>query len=72
MADCQSLSGCPFFNGRMANMPSMAESYKKHYCHGEHSQCARAMVSKALGKAHVPGDLFPNQVERAQKLITAG
>ena len=69
MADCESLSACPFFNDKMANMPAMANSYKKRFCHNDYATCGRYMVSKALGKAKVPADMYPNQDERARKII---
>ncbi|MBK5965647.1 hypothetical protein CCR95_16530 [Thiocystis minor] len=72
MADCECLSGCPFFNDKMANMPAMAASYKKRYCHNEYATCGRYMVFKALGKAKVPADMFPNQEERARTIIAGG
>jgi len=53
----------------MANMPATAELYKRRYCHGDNSQCARFMILKNLGKEKMPNDLFPNQLERAKLLI---
>lgn len=71
MADCEKLAKCPFFNDKMADMPSMAAVYKQNYCKGDFSKCARFMVSKALGLDRVPSTLFPNQIEKAQALINA-
>ncbi|HAR45076.1 MAG: hypothetical protein A2X56_02805 [Nitrospirae bacterium GWC2_57_13] len=70
MADCELISGCIFFNSQMANMPGTAEIYKTTYCKGKHDECARQLVFKAVGKEHVPKDLFPNQAERAQRIIS--
>jgi hypothetical protein len=69
MADCEMLPQCSFFNGRMAHMHNTAELYKDQYCKKNSSSCARYMVCKALGKAHVPADLFPNMEAKAQKII---
>ncbi|GAB6062971.1 hypothetical protein [Deferrisoma palaeochoriense] len=69
MTKCECLPRCPFFNDKMANMPRMAETYKKRYCLGDNSQCARYMVFKAWGRERVPPDLFPNQRERARQLL---
>ncbi len=71
MADCARLSGCPFFQDTLSNMPSMSESYKRKYCRGDHTACARYLVLDALGSQHVSGDLFPNMEERARALIAA-
>jgi hypothetical protein len=72
MAECEVLSGCVFFNDKMANMPGTSAGFKRQYCQGDNSTCARYMVLKALGKAKVPVDLFPNQEDRAREIIAAG
>ena len=69
MADCECLAGCLFFNDRMADMPTMANMYKRNYCRGDSSKCARYMVFKALGRESVPVDLFPNMADRARAII---
>jgi hypothetical protein len=69
MADCELLAGCIFFNNQMKDMPSMADLYKKNFCRGDASQCARYVMSKAVGRENVPEDLFPNQMDRAKKLL---
>ena len=53
----------------MADMPAMANIFKKRYCETNNDTCARWMVASALGKEAVPDDLFPNQVEKANKII---
>jgi len=72
MAECEVLSTCIFFNDKMRDMPGTAAIYKKKYCQGDNSICARYMVFKALGKPKVPSDLFPNQDEKAREIIAAG
>ncbi len=69
MTECECIPGCPFFNDRMLNMPSLSKMYKKNYCLGNYDACARHMVFKALGKESVPSDLFPNQSDIAETLI---
>lgn len=70
MADCECISTCPFFNGKMAsNMPSVVDNMKARYCKGDSSGCARYMVFKAVGRGSVPTDLVPNQAARAQQII---
>ncbi len=72
MADCECLPKCLFFNDKMHNMPAAANLLKKRLCQGDNSRCARHMVLVALGREKVPPDLSPNQVDRAQILITTG
>ena len=68
---CPNLPRCPFFNGRMEGMPSMASMMKKRYCEGDHTACARFRACAVLGSPGVPMDLFPNQVERLPALGVA-
>lgn len=69
MAECECLEGCPFFNDTMAGMPATAKLYKKTYCKGDNSQCARYMVFKALGRENIPQDLYPNDVAGAKAVL---
>ena len=69
MADCECLSKCPFFNDKMANMPSMADMMKNRYCHDDFEACARYRVFRAHGREAVPPNLFPNQDATADKLL---
>ena len=69
MPACECLQGCIFFNDKMAERPATAAVYKKRFCEGDNTNCARHMVFIAKGKGNVPSDLYPNQQERAQQLI---
>ena len=69
MADCECLNGCPFFNDKMSDAQGLGAMFKKQYCLGDSSKCARFMIFQKLGRAHVPGDLYPNMVDRARELL---
>ncbi len=69
MTDCICLPRCIFYNDHMANMPHMADIMKSRYCRGDFARCARYQVFKALGREHVPGDLFPNDQDRVKALL---
>ena len=71
MAECVCLPKCVFFNDKMADMPTTAERMKQRFCLGSNVECARFMVFTALGREHVPADLFPHNIDRAQTLIAA-
>ncbi|HPG40894.1 MAG TPA: hypothetical protein PLP19_18285 [bacterium] len=71
MADCECLAGCPFFNDKMKDNQGLGAIYKRTYCQGDSSQCARHMVFKKLGKPAVPADLYPNMVDRAKQILAA-
>lgn len=55
---------------KMQKMPSTADVYKKRYCLGDKTACARYMVKMEAGKENVPSDLFPNQVKRTREIIS--
>ena len=69
MAECECIQGCPFFNDKMKDTEGLGAMYRKKYCLGDNTDCARHMVFKALGKSSVPLDLYPNQLEKAQNII---
>ncbi len=70
MAECECLGGCLFFNDQMKDMAGVAVLFKKRYCLGDNSQCARHMVFKQLGKSCVPADLYPNNVDRVRLILS--
>ena len=72
MADCEAFSVCAFLNDRLANMPATAATFKRSYCQGNYSTCARYLVFKTLGRSKVPSDLSPNQNHKASEIILAG
>ena len=72
MAECEFMNGCPFFNDEMKDTEGLGAIYKKKYCLGDNSQCARYMVVKKLGKGHVTMDLYPNMRDRALKIMSKG
>ena len=69
MAECELLKGCIFFNDRMKVSVELTEMYKRRFCLGNNSECARYTVFKTLGRENVPVDLFPNMFERVKKII---
>ena len=71
MAECECLKGCPFFNDKMKDSEGMGAIYKKTYCLGNNTQCARYIVFKKLGKPAVPDSLYPNMVDVAKKIVQA-
>ena len=72
MADCELTGTCIFFNDKMADMPAMASMMKTVYCKDKYETCARYQVVQAVGRAKVPADLFPNQLDKACEVIKKG
>ncbi len=69
MPNCECLAGCPFFNDKMKPEAGVGAIFKRNYCLGDNSKCARYMVFKQLGKQAVPSDLYPNMHDRALKIL---
>lgn len=70
MTECEFIDTCPFFNGKIAEKPAEIEKLKEEYCRTNNLHCARYMIATALGKEHVPADLYPYEKEVAYKLLS--
>lgn len=68
MPQCANLPDCPFFGGHPDEASAMAEMYRRKYCLGSNTACARFRVQRRLGPGGVPGDLAPNDHDRAQAM----
>jgi hypothetical protein len=68
MAQCELVETCLFFNDLMGDHRHLSAIYKMSYCRGDNSRCARYMVYRALGRAHVPADLYPSDTLRAMEI----
>ena len=71
MAECECMSGCPFFNDRMQGLEVIKDMMKKRFCLGDNTHCARYIVFKTLGGGNVPPDLVPHDEERAKSIVAA-
>ena len=71
MPDCEKINSCPFFTDKMPDDSGLGAMYKKTYCKGDNSNCARYVALKALGPDNVPLSLYPNMIEDAKKMIQA-
>jgi hypothetical protein len=70
MADCEILEGCLFFNDKMKDSEGLGALYKKKYCLGDNSECARYMVFRKLGRHAIPANLYPNMIDRANEILS--
>lgn len=68
---CENLKNCPFYNDRMSMEKGLGALYKRKYCEGDKTLCARYQVGSKIGKQSVPDDLYPNMFDRAEKIIKA-
>lgn len=69
MAECEKLSKCPFYQGKMDMNTGLGSMYKKKYCEGDKTQCARYMIATQLGPEFVNNNIYPNMVDLANKMI---
>ncbi|NLJ55853.1 MAG: hypothetical protein GX334_02260 [Firmicutes bacterium] len=68
--ECEKLKDCPFYNDKMDIESGLGKLYKRRYCEGDKTQCARYTVLKELGARFVPLDLYPNMQKRAEEIIS--
>jgi hypothetical protein len=69
MIECPRAATCLFFTGKMQNMPATTDLMKRRYCYDDHAGCAIFMIGEKRGNDKIPADLFPNQHDRAVKLL---
>ena len=67
MAQCERLEGCPFFK-KIKDLPKTTEQLVSIYCRGNTRGCARLWVLSA--GVRVPDDLFPNEKDRALRILS--
>lgn len=69
MAMCEKLSKCPFYQGQMSMDSGIGSMYKKKYCEGDKTICARYIVATTLGPEFVSPTLYPNMNDKAKKIL---
>ena len=69
MATCEKLAKCPFYQGKMSMDSGLGSMYKKKYCEGDKSLCARYMVATKLGPDFVTNSLYPNMTDMAKSIL---
>ena len=67
--ECEFLSKCPFYNDKMDIESSIGKMYKKRYCLGDKTTCARYILTTNLGKQIAPANLYPNMHSKAEKIL---
>jgi hypothetical protein len=69
MAICEKFSKCPFYQGKMDMNSGLGSMYKKKYCEGDKTICARYIISTQLGAEFVTNHIYPNMNDLANKMI---
>lgn len=71
MAMCEKFEKCPFYQGKMDCEKGIGAMYRKHYCEGDNTICARYIVSTQCGPEFVTNGLYPNMDKKAQEILAA-
>ena len=69
MGECELIDKCPFFSGQLADKPVEIEDLKEKFCKNNNLNCARYMIANALGKEHMPPNLYPHEKAVAYGVI---
>lgn len=69
MATCEKLPKCPFYQGKMDINSGLGAMYKKKYCEGDKTNCARYIISTKLGPEFVNNNIYPNMTDVANNLL---
>ncbi len=69
MATCEKLPKCPFYQGKMDINSGLGSMYRKRYCEGDKTLCARYQIATKLGPEFVTNNIYPNMNDLADKLI---
>ncbi len=69
MAECEKLAKCPFYQGKMSMDSGLGAMYKRKYCEGDKTTCARYRIATTLGPDFVTNNIYPNMDDVANKLI---
>ena len=69
MTMCEKFEKCPFYQGKMDCEKGIGALYRKNYCEGDKTKCARYIVSTQCGPEFVNNNLYPNMDKKAQEIL---
>ena len=69
METCEKLAKCPFYQGEMSMDSGLGRMYKRKYCEGDKTQCARYRIATTVGPEFVTNHIYPNMKDMADKII---
>ena len=69
METCEKLAKCPFYQGQMKMDSGLGGMYKKKYCEGDKTTCARYIIATKLGPEFVTNNIYPNMNDLADKML---
>ena len=69
MAKCEKLEKCHFYQGNMKMDEGIGAAYRRTYCEGDKTKCARYQVATKVGPEAVTLSLYPNMQKKADEII---
>lgn len=66
---CEKFEKCPFYQEKMPCDAGIGAMYRKRYCEGDKTQCARYIVSTKCGPQFVTNSLYPNMHAKAEEIL---
>jgi len=66
---CEIFPCCTFFSKEIKS-DLIASKFREKYCNSCKEACARYIVLSAKSIDHVPDDLFPNEYDKALKILS--
>jgi len=67
--ECEILPCCQFFKEKMKDLPKAAEYIRDRICRDNYQSCNRFRIYREYGKEHIPGDLDPDDIMEAKRII---
>lgn len=68
---CENYTWCPIFGESIRMDKGLVLLFKKIYCKGDKSLCARYKIYISLGRSKVPYNLYPNMNYIADELLSS-
>lgn len=73
MAGCPKKDVCFLLTDKtFQKMPALLQRFRKNFCEGDFSLCARYKVAAACADAAVPASMLPTQIDWALQIIQEG
>lgn len=66
---CEKFEKCPFYQEKMPCDSGIGAMYRKRYCEGDKTLCARYQVSTKCGPEFVTNNLYPNMHAQAEEIL---
>lgn len=66
---CTYAATCPVFTTGLGPLPHLGIKYRRAYCRGGWSECARHLLADTVGSDSVPATLLPSQRNQIVEVV---